>query len=269
MRQIGVGFGAGGGNLTHDERAKLMHETGFTATFTGPFGTDAEQVAFAEIFAKNGITYENLHAPFSGLNKIWKEDGDEMLQQLLTCVDRCAVAAVPMMVVHLTEANAHPPELSDLGMARFERLVEYAAKKNVTVAFENIRKLSYLAWAFEHFREADNVGFCLDIGHQHCFTPGYEFLPFFGKQLVCTHIHDNMGTERGFESSWKDDLHLLPFEGTVDFHRFAQQIRDCGYNGSLMLEIGCNPMAPVTLPVEEYLAKAAESARRLRKLIDG
>ena len=80
---------------------------------------------------------------------------------------------------------------------------------------------------------------------------------------------DNMGTERGFESSWKDDLHLLPFEGTVDFHRFAQQIRDCGYNGSLMLEIGCNPMAPVTLPVEEYLAKAAESARRLRKLIDG
>ena len=104
------------------------------------------------------------------------------------------------------------------------------AAKGVQIAFENQRKLANIAWTFEEIEDAPNVGFCWDTGHENCFTPGRQYMPLFGKKLICTHIHDNNGV-------FDHDEHLLPFDGKLDFVRAARQIRESGFTGALVLEV--------------------------------
>ena len=263
MRQIGINMGAVGG-LSNGDYVRAIAELGFTATFTGVAPTEERQAAFAELFAKHGITYETLHAPFGHINDIWLagEDGERMLGELLTCVDRCALVGAPIAVVHLS-SGLTPPSVTDLGRARFTTLIEYAHKKGVILAFENQRKIFNLAWALETFGAQDSVAFCWDCGHEACFTPGRQYMPLFGDRLVCTHIHDNMG-------QFNQDQHLIPFDGVMDYRRFADHLRAVNYEGSLMLEvIERNSQKYVGLDSYAYLERAATAAKRLRELVDG
>lgn len=258
MRKIGVNLHAMPG-LSDEAYVKTMVEQGFSAVFTGP----CHYIENAALFAKNGLAYETVHAPFRGINDIWLpgEAGEEMYRQLADCVDGCAAASVPHMVVHLS-SGLTPPPTTDVGRGRFTDLVNYAAKKNVRIAFENQRMLANLAWAFEEFGP-DVAGFCWDCGHEACFTPGRAYMPLFGNRVECLHIHDNFKV-------FNEDKHLIPFDGAVDFDRVAAQLKTSGFAGTVMLEIITknSPGFYDGLTVEEYLQKAAHAARRLAALVD-
>ncbi|MBE6666706.1 MAG: sugar phosphate isomerase/epimerase [Ruminococcaceae bacterium] len=264
MRKIGICFGAVR-NMPKEDYVKLISELGFSATFTGIYATEAEQAAHAELFAKYGIAYENIHAPFGGINNIWldNEDGVKMLDTLLMSVDRCKLVGASVLVVHLS-SGLTPPSVTDMGQERFKRLMEHAEKQGITIAYENQRMLGNIAWAFEQFADSPSLGFCWDCGHENCFTIGRQYMPLFGKKLVCTHIHDNSGV-------FNADNHLLPFDGAFDFNRFARQIKESGYKGSLMLEVmkdhGKGFYDGVT--EHEYMLKAADAIKKIRTMVDG
>lgn len=259
MRTIGISHQAIGG-LSDEAYVKTIAELGFGATFTGVEKSDRRQAELAELFAANGVTYETLHAPFGHINDIWLdcEGGEAMCEELLTCIDRCAVAGVPIAVVHLSSGMT-PPTITDLGRARWEKIVNHAVAKGVKLAFENQRMLANLAWAMEAFPEQ---GFCWDCGHEACFTGGREYMPLFGKRLICTHIHDNSG-------EFNADNHQLPFDGKLNYARFAEHIRNSGYTGSLMLEVVAKPQFYPDVTPDGYLRKAADVAKRLRAMVDG
>ncbi|MBQ8357541.1 MAG: sugar phosphate isomerase/epimerase [Clostridia bacterium] len=262
MRKIGINYGAKGG-LEPEDYAKTMRALGFDAVFTGTPAPERISV-FGEAFAKHGIEWETLHAPFKNINNIWLEGegGEAMIAQLLGAVDACVLAGVSILVVHLS-SGLKPPSITDIGRKRFAELVEYAAKKNVRIAFENQRKLANLAWAFEAFEEAPNVGFCYDTGHEGCFTPGREYMPLFGQRLICTHIHDNSGV-------FDHDEHMIPFDGNLNFDRVTRQIRESGFTGSLMLEVlSGHTHLYDDMTCEAYLEKAAAAVKRLRDMVDG
>lgn len=269
MRKLGINIGAYAG-LTLEECAKKIAALGFEATFTGVYETEKEQAEVANILAHYGIAYETIHAPFRKyLNHMWLdcEEGDIMLSTLKNCIDRCKLVGAPIAVVHLSSGE-QAPSVTDIGRARFTSLVEYAAKNGVTVAFENQRKLANLAWALETFSAEDSVGFCWDCGHETCFTPGREYMPLFGKRLVCLHIHDNMLV-------YNEDCHMIPFDGKINFCRFAEHLRGADFDGTLMLEISNNQPKKLygnpiydNLSVDEYLQRAATAAKKLRELVD-
>ena len=261
MRKIGINYGAKAG-LSVEEYAATVKALGFDAVFTGT-PTREKSVALGEAFAKNGLAWETIHAPYKGINAIWFDDeaGVAMLRQLTDAVDACVMSGVPLLVVHLS-SGLTPPPVTDAGRAHFAALVEYAGAKNIRIAFENQRMLGNIAWAFEAFANAPHVGFCWDTGHENCFTPGRQYMPLFGSKLVCTHIHDNSG-------EFDHDEHLLPFDGKLDFSRAARQIRESGFEGTLMLEaIAANSHRYDDIGVEEYLARAAQAAKRLRCMVD-
>ena len=88
-------------------------------------------------------------------------------------------------------------------------------------------------------------------------------MPIFGKRLICTHIHDNHGVYNG-------DDHMLPFDACMDFEKVARQIRESGYEGSLMLEVGPGAHEVYqNLTWEEFFERAAVAVKRLRDLVDG
>jgi len=183
----------------------------------------------SKLCRSTGLEPEILHAPFSRINEMWVENGgDEVLEILSENIITASKCGIPYVVVHLSSGN-NAPYINDLGASRFDRLINIAIRYNVTVAFENQRKLANIAYMMERYKDCKNVGFCWDNGHEACFAGGKEYMPLFGDKLVCTHIHDNFARQEG-------DLHLLPFDGSYDFNRYAEHIRNSGYKGTLMLE---------------------------------
>lgn len=267
MRKIGLNQIAFK-DVSIDELASLYAQNGFETTFSGIKDSDEEMAKTAEAFLKHGIVFETLHAPFSHINDIWHDtaEGVQMINELKTSVDRCIIAGAPILVVHLSSGLCPPPP-TDIGRARFIELVEYAASKNIKIAFENQRMLGNIGWAFEQFQNADNVGFCWDCGHEYCFTPGRRYMPLFGHKLICTHIQDNT-------CEFDIDRHLIPFDGTIPFDDVAKQIRESGYTGSLMLEVFPRFNPPKYNSYQDYTAeqfveRAANAAKKLRDMIDG
>jgi len=266
MRNIGINLHAIEG-LSDEDYVKLISSLGFDATFTLYTAYTADRklaLSHAELFAKYGLAWETIHAPYGCPNDFWKEGevGEEAIQEQIDCVDLCASIGVPISIVHLSSGMT-PPPTTDVGRARIERLINHATKKGVTLAFENQRKLFNLAWVFDFYGNESSVGFCWDTGHEACFTARTQYMPFFGKHLCCTHIHDNYGV-------FNQDCHMLPFDGSIDFDRVARQIRESGFSGSLMLEcIETNSDRYVGFSPEEYLNRAADAVKKLRTMVDG
>ena len=187
--------------------------------------------------------------------------GERMFAELRDNIDCTAELNIPISIIHLSSGN-NPPSISDIGRKRYTELVEYAAKKNVTIAFENLRKLANVAWAFEAFADAPNVGFCWDCGHENCYTKEVEFMPLFGKKLISTHIHDNRGIKDG-------DDHMLPFDGTINYNRFAELMRNSEYDGTLMLEVFRTQEFYDGVAPEDFIVKAVDTVKKLRAMVDG
>ena len=145
-----------------EERIKRMSELGFEAVFTG-MGDEKDTENNANLFAKYNLTYEAVHAPFRPINDIWldSEMGEEVYQRMLDCVDYCKRFHVPTMVIHMS-SGLTPPPVTDIGRARYTRIIVYAQEKGVVLAFENLRKLAHLAWIFEEFKDHDTVKMCWD-----------------------------------------------------------------------------------------------------------
>lgn len=261
MRKIGI-YLSEKPAVTHADFARIIADAGFDAAF-GDMYDIAQHIDLCNQLVKHSVAFENLHAPFSHINDIWLdgEDGETMLRELVACLDRCHDSGIPYMVVHLS-SGCNPPPVTDIGRARFDRLINRAICKNVGVAFENQRMLANLAWAMEAYGEDTPAGFCWDCGHEGCFTPGREYMPLFGNRLMGTHIHDNYGV-------YNQDCHLVPFDGSLDFDRIARQIRESGYSGSLLLELlpEKTPAYQQMNPIE-YFEHAAHAAKRLRDMVD-
>lgn len=250
--------------LSPKEAFTLFRELGFDAVFTGYFPSDPTFVDTCAVCAADaGLAYESLHAPFGHINDMWKEgdDGDRMLRELTDTVEAAHRLNVPIAVVHLS-SGVNAPCVNDIGHRRFDALMEHAVKHGVTIAFENQRKLANLAFVMELYQSVANAAFCWDVGHEQCFTEGREFMPLFGKRLVCTHIHDNLAEPGG-------DLHMLPFDGRIRFERTVQLLKQYDYRGTLTLEVFRNFSDRYrALSPEEYYRRAFEAAAKLRAMAE-
>ena len=260
MRDIGINISAA--NISAKEAAKLIKEAGFTKILADS-STPEQMKNTAEAVLAAGLTFDQLHAPFHTITNMWldKSESEDTYRELTDAVDCCAAFGAPTAVVHLS-SGPNPPTITDIGRAKFTNLVEYAAKKGITIAFENQRFLFNIAWAFHNFKDASNVGFCWDVGHQACATPNIEFMKLFGDRLVCTHLEDNNMVHN-------EDLHILPFDGKADFLLAAEQIKEYGYKGCLTMEVFKRPPYYGDYNAEYFFKRAYDAVYRLRDIIDG
>lgn len=249
MQKIGIIFDCCP-RLSAVERIHYMKKYGFETTFL--MSDDPEIDVLVPLLSQNGITVENCHAPFRGINSIWMptEEGEAMLRVLLSGVENCARNGIPALIVHLSSGD-NPPRIGDVGCDRFDRLVAYARERSVQIVFENQRKLGNLAHAFEQYPDA---GFCFDTGHEACFTPGREYMPLFGNRIAALHLHDNA-------AEYNADDHLIPYDGRVDLERCARQLATSPYDRSIMSE-SIKSSFYDHLTEEEFYARAEKAVRR-------
>lgn len=250
-------------NQTPETNLPLIKEVGFDCFFT--HRTDENTIRLLKRESERlGLEFEFIHGPLHGSNDLWLA-GDAykpLFDDILQTIDNAANYGVRTVILHVSSGWT-PPPVCDIGLGRFDSIVEYAAKRGVMLALENLRKLGNLACLMERYENVDNVGFCYDCGHEHCYTKTVPFLDLYHDKLLCTHIHDNFG--KTDDLSANDDLHLLPFDGNLDFARVANKWNEYGYKGSLMLEV-FNHRIYEKMPPKDFLTLAFEKLKKLQSL---
>ncbi len=251
--------------LSELETLSLLKQTGFDCFFTEKI--DLPTVSALKNKAEAlGLDFEFIHAPYEGINNLWLT-GEAYLstyQKIQQTIDSASENGVKTIILHVS-STWNPPHVNDLGFSRYDALVEYAQKKNVRIAFENLRKVGNLACLMDRYERVENVGFCLDIGHEHCYTKTVPFMDLFGERLLCTHIHDNFGKPN--DPNANGDLHLLPFDGNIDYQKMIRKLDEYAYKGSLMLEVfDVQSPSYLAMPPESFIQTAFDRIKKISKM---
>ncbi len=238
---------------------------GFETFFTGEYQND--DVAKIQARAKElGLTYEFIHAPFYSINEMWMPGSSYLtvFDYMKKSIDAAANNDVPTVITHVS-SGWNAPQVNDLGLARFDELVLYAKERDITLAFENLRMLGNLACLVDRYEKIDNVRFCFDCGHEHCYTKTIKLLDVFTDRVICTHIHDNHSRPL-LDKTGDGDEHLLPFDGTYDYAQMMRKLDEYGYTGSLMLEVFQNRADYHKMSHEEFLTTCYERIKKISEM---
>ena len=262
-RKLGINTDCLYGLLDEVSTLELAKKIGFETFTTGT--TELREVAALKEKADAlGMDFPFLHSPFKGINNMWLE-GEEyraVYGGIVEAIDSASACGVEAVVIHASSGWQAPP-VNDLGLSRFDALVKYARDKGVTLAFENLRVLGNLAYLIDRYEHEQNVRFCYDCGHEHCYTKTVSWIDIFTNKIVATHIHDNLG--RPFDDKTTDrDTHWLPFDGSFNYHKMMSKLDKYGYSGPLMLEVFRNAKEDYAkLSAEEFLKTSYDRIKRI------
>ena len=283
MLKTGINLRDYGYGTTDLETLAVFKQAGFDTFFTEWNEHDAKyHVNIANEAAKLGFQYESIHACFNGINCIWEqgEAGEAYLARLKRCVDDAANSGVLYITVHVMNVpkyNYENPSLwSELGVNRFAELVGYAEKKGIKVAFENVEFPQYqLKKLIGILRNTapNALRFCWDVGHEHCYPAIPDRVSeLYGDLIIGTHMHDNFGQVNSEVITWEDDVHVMPFDGTLNYKKVGDSLKKIGYQGTITLELVRSERQWNILPwykdytFEEFAAEAHKKAERIALL---
>ena len=252
------------------EQIGLIQAAGFDGFFTA---WDGDLMQYRRRAEETGMYYQSVHAPYRGTGAMWQpgEAGEAALQQLLHCLRDCAAARVPIMVSHTYYGDLTAAVPTALGLDRYGVLTLEAERLGVQIAFENTEAEDCLRALLEAF-PGKNVGFCWDSGHEQCYSRGKDLLALFGERLIATHLNDNLGPRHPDGITPTDDLHLLPYDGVIDWDKTMQRLRRLPFGGPLTFELKTHSKpgqhendAYRAVPLEHYLREAFHRALRVRQ----
>jgi sugar phosphate isomerase/epimerase len=161
-----------------------------------------------------------------------------------------------ILVVHLGTAAkeiAADDNQRAHALRSLEQLCAAAAPLGVRIAAEVIpNRLSdaaSLAAMLDNDLDARNAGICLDFGHAHLMGDVGDAIETAAEHLITTHVHDNHG---------RQDEHLVPYFGSIDWDRALVTMQKIGYEGTYLMELAGG----------ERPAGILEEARRARQKVE-
>ena len=207
--------------------------------------------SLAEWLSDTRLTLQSVHAPiFQGLKggqwigPFSNAASDERRRAAALAETRAALAMAQRLpyrhlVVHLGIPSGAPGTTGDndphAARRSLEDTVALAAETGVRVAVEVIPNTlsspDALVRLIEEDLEGVDIGICLDYGHANLMGDLGEAIETISGHLWTTHVHDNRGRE---------DDHLVPFMGTIDWAAAMMETQKIGYDGVLMLEVADN-----------------------------
>lgn len=200
---------------------------------------DRERVAkLKEIGESKGFTY-TMHAPFADINiaapvpkarQFVFRRLEESLKHALDLECRLIVFH-PGMRTGISDF--YPGADWKINVESVKKLLKLSRDYCVDIAIENCPEpFGFLLKNVEQFSSFfdeldEDIGLVLDVGHSNINGQTCAFIEAFSSRIVHVHAHDNDG---------KQDLHLGVGNGTVDWSRFADDIRKAKYEGTVMVE---------------------------------
>lgn len=210
-----------------------------------------------------GVELWSFHLPFMPFEKIDISSKDEEVRRF--SVDLCKGYIENATEIGIDKFIIHPsgePVLPDERAERFncckqslKELADFAAERGAVIAVEDLPRtcLGNCADEMLDLLEADDrLRVCFDTNHLLKDTNG-NFLEKVGDKIITLHISDY---------DFVDEKHWLPGEGKVDWAEILEGLKNVGYNGVWMYEVGLGNPRTLTrsrnLTFEDFVKNAKE-----------
>lgn len=260
MRELAVAIQNENENVNAIQTIEAIKNAGFKNVFVQWYDKNWEysQIEQVEMCKKLGFNIIFAHLGYRNINSIWEEGeiGDKEVERYKKDIKDCHENGIPMVIMHLTHKDK-APMYGEVGLNRIRKIVEYAKEMNMKVAFENTKIKGYLEYVIENIKD-DNVGICFDAGHYHVhFDDEFNF-ELFKNRIFAVHLHDN---------DKSDDLHLLPFDGTINWEYIINKLKECNYNGPITMEL-CYKYDYLNMPLDSFYKKGYEVGIKLQEMFE-
>lgn len=260
MRELAVAIQNANKEVSVIETINSIKNAGFKNVFVQWYDenwnySQEEQVKLCKELGLNIIF---AHLGYQNINSIWEDgiDGDKLVERYKEDIKKCYENGIIMVVMHLTTKKI-APMYNKIGLDRIKKVTQYAKKLGVKVAFENTKLKGYLEYVLDNIKD-DNVGICFDAGHYHVhFNDKFDF-EFFRDRIFAVHLHDN---------DKSGDLHLLPFDGTIDWKYVMSKLKENNYNGPVTLELAYKDTY-LNISLEEFYKIGYQRGTKLLKIIE-
>lgn len=216
--------------------------------------TQEEQLKYIK---EQGLNVIFAHLDYHNIDDLWIEtsDSNKLIQDYKNDIKICKNNSINMVIMHLTYRD-DVNKYNEIGLKKLQEIVDYAESLNVKVAFENTKIKGYLEYVIENIKNK-NVGFCFDSGHYHVFFNDELDFSKFKNRVFAVHLHDN---------DKSDDLHLIPFEGTLNWNNVIKNLKKCNYEGPITLEL-CYRYKYLEMSIEDFYKEGFEAGKKLEKML--
>ena len=157
--------------VTPKETIYAIKNAGFDGVFLQWFNKSWEfsQQEQLELCRELGLEIPFVHLGYKGINDLWDEgmQGDELIDGYLNDLDVCKNNGVDMVVMHLT-SKTDAPKPNEIGLNRLKKIIDYAEKLNIKIAFENTKIVGYLEYVFENIKDVFHLLCASEIARVYC-----------------------------------------------------------------------------------------------------
>lgn len=279
-RMLGISLG-NAFTKKSSEMVRLVSEIGFGAVSPSmPLdGKDFDIAGIARAARESGVLLSALHAPFLCSAALWQdlgEKGELGEKELLSGIGLCEKYEIPVLVMHAWIGFEPSLGPSALGFERMDRVMKRAEQSGVCLAVENTEGEEYLEALLSRYEKSENFGFCYDSGHAHCYNGDRDLLSQYGDRLLFTHLNDNLGVSNPDAGiSPRDDLHLLPFDGNLNWPYVAARLAAARKTQVLNFELNIRSKpgrhendAYEKMTYEQYFSEAFRRAQSVADMIE-
>lgn len=203
-------------------------------------------IALAEWLDDTRLKLHSMHAPIARdyVGGAWKDNlslastddtrRKAAIEETLAVLDVAAAVPFSTLVLHggIPEPYGGAADNHVGSLVRsLEELAPVAERYSVRLAIEVIPNAISTPAALVELVESDldaDLGICMDVGHARLMGDVVDAIETCSGHLITTHIHDNRG---------RNDDHLIPGKGSIDWDATLLAFQKIGYDGAWMFEL--------------------------------
>ena len=238
------------GFLLNEENFRKLNESGISAIEISMKLDDHRMInhqELSELSKRYNVELWSYHLPFGPFSLIniasmSAEKRKYTIELYTELIKKASDIGVDKFIVHPSGEPYTLEEREDrikYSMESLDSLAEIAHGCGAVIAVEDLPRTCIGNTADEMLRllsANDKLRVCFDTNHLLADT-NINFIKKVGNKIVTLHVSDY---------DFIDEKHWFPGEGAVDFHELYSALREVGYDGVWMYEIGLRP--PKTMP---------------------
>jgi sugar phosphate isomerase/epimerase len=199
---------------------------------------------FNEIAKRNGVFFNQAHAPFGGGFEVYTQKTMPMMPRV---IEFASLLGIKQIIVHPAQKIPYlgrEEEMFEINMELYSSLAPHAKNCGIKIAIENMwqnrpvtgyicddvcadpRELNRY---YDALNDPEAFTVCLDLGH--VALCGRE-----PQDAIRTIGHDRLGALHVHDVDYVHDLHTLPGSARINWDAVCRALADIDYKGEFTLE---------------------------------
>lgn len=233
------------GFALNDENFRKLQQSGVSAIEISMAPDQYKDIRYGEVqaYAKRySVELWSFHLPFMPFREIdisscLKELRDNAVRLYKVLIEKAANIGIRTFVIHPSGEPIGVEEREDrirYSMQTLDSLAEFAHQHGAVIAVENLPRTCLGNTADEMLRlisANDKLRVCFDTNHLLQGSHA-DFIQKLGDKIVTLHVSDY---------DFVDEKHWLPGEGKIDWPALYSALKESGYSGVWLYEMGLTP----------------------------